>query len=236
LKLKQANALKEKMLMMVGHDLQSPLHFLGYLSETISEALISEQHKKAGHEMKNTTKNIYAFVDEFNLWARVQDEQFNVQKITFSLNMLLNELQLFFKDILLLNRNTLECTTEEEYELHTNRELLKAVLRNLVDNANKYTHNGTIHIHCKKDSDTTCSICVSDTGDGISPESLVKINNLITSAETIADFDSGDRLGYQLIIDFANRLNAHVTIDSEEDKGTTVLISGLVLHQTKTEK
>lgn len=231
LKLKQANTLKEKMLMMVGHDLQSPLHFLGYLSESISEALVSEQHKKAGHEMKNTTKNIYAFVDEFNLWARVQDEQFNVKKTTFSLNALLNELQLFFKEILLLNHNALECTTEEEYELYTNRELLKAVLRNLVDNANKYTHHGTIHIHCKKDSDTTCSICVSDTGDGISPESLIKINNLIRSAGTVADFDSGDRLGYQLIIDFTTRLNAHIAIDSKEDKGTTVLISGIVLHR-----
>jgi signal transduction histidine kinase len=230
LKLKQANALKEKMLMMVGHDLQSPLHFMGYLSETISGALISEQHKKIGQEMKNTAKNIYAFVDEFNLWARVQDEQFNVQKTTFSLNILLNELQLFFKEILLLNHNTLECTTEQEYELHTNRELLKAVLRNLVDNANKHTQNGTIHIHCKRDSDTTCSICVSDTGDGISPQSLIKIKNLIRSTETVADFDSGDRLGYQLIIDFATRLNVHVAIDSEEDNGTTVLISGIVLH------
>lgn len=231
LKLKQANVLKEKMLMMVGHDLQSPLHFLGYLSETIAGALVSEQHKIAGQEMKNTTKNIYAFVDEFNLWARVQDEQFNVLKTTFSLNALFNELQLFFKDILLFNHNKLEYTIEGEYELHTNRALLKAILRNLVDNANKHTHNGTIHIHCKRDNDTTGSISVSDTGDGISPQSLIKIKNLIQNAETIADFDSGDRLGYQLIIDFATRLHVQIAIDSEEDKGTTVLISGIVLHQ-----
>jgi signal transduction histidine kinase/ligand-binding sensor domain-containing protein len=231
--LHNANHLKEKILMMVGHDLQSPLHFLGYLSETNYDALIAQQHAKAGlisKEIKNTTKKIYAFVDEFNLWAKVQDEQFNLKKTIFSLNSLISELQLFFKEILQLNQNTLECTTEGEYELHTNRELLKAVLRNLIDNANKHTHSGTIHIHCKIDDDATCFIRVSDTGEGMSPDVLKKINDLIKRSAAI-DFDSGSRLGYQFIIDFATRLNTHVTITSEEHKGTTVLISGIALHQ-----
>jgi hypothetical protein len=39
LHLRSANHLKEKILMMVGHDLQSPLHFLGYLSESNYDAL-----------------------------------------------------------------------------------------------------------------------------------------------------------------------------------------------------
>jgi signal transduction histidine kinase/ligand-binding sensor domain-containing protein len=232
LHLRNANHLKEKILMMVGHDLQSPLHFLGYLSETNYDALMARQHTKASlisKEMKNTTKKIYAFVDEFNLWAKVQDERFNLKKATFSLNPLVTELQLFFKEILQLNQNTLECTTEGEYELHTNRELLKAVLRNLIDNANKHTHNGTIHIHCKMDDDTTCLISVSDTGKGMSPEVLKKINDLIKRPAAI-DFDSGSRLGYQFIIDFATRLNTHVTVTSEEGKGTTVLITGIALN------
>jgi signal transduction histidine kinase len=234
LHLQNANHLKEKILMMVGHDLQSPLHFLGYLSETNYDALMSRQHKKAGlisQEMKNTTKKIYAFVDEFNLWARVQDEQFNLKKTTFSLTSLVGELELFFKEILQLQHNTFEFTTEEEYELNTNKELLKAVLRNLIDNAQKHTHNGTISIHCSRDNDKGCLIRVSDTGKGMSPEILKNINNLIKRAETITDFESGNRLGYQFIIDFATRLNAHLTLESEEGKGTTILISGVSLHQ-----
>jgi signal transduction histidine kinase len=233
LHLRNANHLKEKILMMVGHDLQSPLHFLGYLSETNYDTLIAKQYVKAGlisKEIKNTTRKIYAFVDEFNLWARVQDEQFNLKKTTFSLTSLVSELQLFFKEILQLNQNTLKCTTEGEYELYTNKELLKALLRNLIDNANKHTHNGTIHIHCEMDADSTCLIRVSDTGKGMPPEVLKKINDLIKKSSAI-DFDSGSRLGYQFIIDFATRLNTHVSIISEENKGTSVLIGGITLHQ-----
>lgn len=233
--LNNANRLKEKMLMMVGHDLQSPLHFLGYLSDTNYDAVMSNEHAKAGlisREMKNTSRKLYAFVDEFGLWARVQDEQFNLKTATFSFTSLVGELELFFKEILQLRHNTFEFTTEEDYKLHTNRELLKAVLRNLIDNAQKHTSNGVISIHCYRESDKTCSIRVSDTGKGMSPGTLMRMGNLIKKASTIVDIESGKGLGYQFVIDFTNRLNVHLAIESEEDKGTSVIISGIIMHAT----
>lgn len=232
--LNNANRLKERMLMMVGHDLQSPLHFLGYLSEANYEAVMSDQTEKAGsisRQMQNTSRKIYAFVDEFSLWARVQDEQFNLKKTHFSLTLLVDELETFYKELLKLHENIFEFKTEEEYELHTNKELLKAILRNLIENAHKYTHNGTISVHCCRDSDMTCVISVSDTGKGMRPDVLQKINNLIDKAATIGEFDSGERLGYQFISDFAARLNTRLTINSAEGEGTTVIVSGIPLHE-----
>jgi signal transduction histidine kinase len=232
LHLRSANHLKEKILMMVGHDLQSPLHFLGYLSESNYDALKAKEHEKAGlisQEMKNTTKKIYAFVDEFNLWARVQDEQFNLKKTTFPLGILLSELQLFFKEILELRGNKLAFTMSREYELHTNRDLLKAVLRNLVDNANKHTRDGVIDIHCTEDRNETCFIRVSDTGNGMSPEVLNKLRELILNRDKVVTIEPGSRLGYQFIIDFVARIGARVTIDSEKDKGTNVSIHGITV-------
>ncbi|SEI54892.1 Signal transduction histidine kinase [Dyadobacter sp. SG02] len=232
--LNNANRLKEKMLMMVGHDLQSPLHFLGYLSEANYEAVMSDQTEKAGsisRQMQRTSRKIYAFVDEFSLWARVQDEQFNLKKAAFSLTSLVDELEAFCRDLLKLHDNTFEFKTEEEYALYTNKELLKAILRNLIENAHKHTHHGTISVHCSRDSDMTCVIRVSDTGNGMRPDVLEKINGLIGKAGTIGEFDSGERLGYQFIGDFAARLNARLTIQSREGAGTTVLVSGIPLHQ-----
>lgn len=232
--LNNANRLKEKMLMMVGHDLQSPLHFLGYLSEANYEAVMSDQTEKAGsisRQMKNTSRKIYAFVSEFSLWARVQDEQFNLKKTAFSLTSLVEELETFSKELLKLHDNAFEFKTEEEYELHTNKELLKAILRNLIENAHKHTCGGTICIHCSRNSDATCVIRVSDTGKGMRPDVLQKINELIEKAGTLSEFDSGERLGYQFISDFAARLHTRLTILSTEGEGTTVMVSGIPLHQ-----
>ncbi|MHA4740443.1 ligand-binding sensor domain-containing protein [Dyadobacter sp. MSC1_007] len=230
--LKNANRLKEKMLMMVGHDLQSPLHFLGYLSETNYEAVQANQNVKAGRislEMKDTSRKIYAFVNEFSLWARVQDEHFNLKRTVFALSPMVGELEVFYKEILLLHHNTFEFTTEEEYELNTNKDLLKAILRNLIENAHKHTRNGIISIHCYRDGDETCAVRVSDTGKGMSPETLKRINELIDRVGPVTEFESGGRLGYQFIIDFVARLNARLTIDSVEGKGTEVAVWGIGL-------
>lgn len=236
--LDNANRLKEKMLMMVGHDLQSPLHFLSYLSKENRDALADKHHEKASQvsgQIESTSKKLYAFVDEFSLWARVQDSTFNLTKTTFHLSELIEELQFFFNDILQFRGNTLECTLKGDYELYTNIDLLKAVLRNLIDNANKHTRDGLIQINCSGVQDDSCQITVSDNGGGMSAEELEKINTLILNARksTVTEFSNG-RLGYQFIIDFIMRLDADVSIISEKDKGTTVVINGIQAHKRKT--
>lgn len=240
LHLNNANRLKEKMLMMVGHDLQSPLHFLGYLSESNYDAVQANQTEKAGRisrEMKDTSRKIYAFVDEFSLWARVQDEEFNLRTSVFSLTSLVAELEVFYKEILHLRHNAFEFTTEEEYELNTNRDLLKAILRNLIENAHKHTQNGTIRVHCYRDGDQSCAVRISDTGKGMSPETLKKISDLTRKVGTVSDFESGSRLGYQFIIDFATRLNLQLAVESEEGKGTAITLTGIgLVHQDNSAK
>jgi K+-sensing histidine kinase KdpD len=235
--LDNANRLKEKMLMMVGHDLQSPLHFLNYLSKENREALADKHHEKASQvsgQIESTSKKLYAFVDEFSLWARVQDSTFNLTKTTFFLSELIEELQFFFNDILQFRGNTLECKLQSDYELYTNIDLLKAVLRNLIDNANKHTRDGLIQINCSGVQGDSCQITVSDNGGGMSVEELEKINTLILNARksSVTELSNG-RLGYQFIIDFVMRLEADVNIISEKDKGTTVAINGIPAHNRK---
>jgi ligand-binding sensor domain-containing protein len=89
--LDNANRLKEKMLVMVGHDLQSPLHFLGHLSKINAEAVALKQHdrvEQVSQHINSTTQKISTFVEEFSLWARVQDETFNLRKTTFPISAL----------------------------------------------------------------------------------------------------------------------------------------------------
>lgn len=235
LHLQNANRLKEKMLMMVGHDLQSPLHFLRLLSDNIAEALKQEQLEQVHNgtaEIKSTAGRIHAFVEEFSMWTRLQDEQMNISKRQFSLSELLEELAQFFKGMLLAHDNRLKLDIETPYELYTNRELLKAILRNIVDNANKHTRKGLIHIRCYEERAGALGISISDTGKGMS---LIELNNIRRRIERVEGaFNSGhtSKLGYQLIVDFVQRLSAEITIDSEKDKGTTVIIHGVAIHSS----
>jgi signal transduction histidine kinase/streptogramin lyase len=230
LKLQQANKLKEKMLMMVGHDLQSPLHFVSLLARHVQEAL--DQHdldkvRTGNEEIRNTATKIHAFVEEFGLWSRMQDEYFNISKRKFLLSEVLDELAQFYKEILAQNHNRLDWKTDHEYELYTNRELLKAMLRNLLDNANKYTRNGHILIHAYTGEGNTCSISLSDNGKGMSEIELNNIRRRMANKTEAFIHTHTSKLGYQLIIDFAGSLELGLSIESRKGSGTQIVISGL---------
>jgi signal transduction histidine kinase len=231
--LKNANKLKEKLLLMVGHDLRSPLHFLGILAQDVRHSVANGEQDKissAAEEIQDTTRKLHAFVEEFSLWARLQDEQYNLRKRSFPISDLLEELKLFFEETLQVNNNNLELPINEDQELYTNPELLKAILRNLIDNANKHTRNGRICISWHENNDTGLQLCISDTGNGMSSLELNNIRRRIQQFQEPTAIKPGSQLGYQLIIDFAARLDLSLHIDSEKGSGTTVIISGIQVH------
>jgi signal transduction histidine kinase len=233
--LKNANKLKEKLLLMVGHDLRSPLHFLGILAQDVRDSAANGEQDKinsAAEEIHDTTRKLHAFVEEFSLWARLQDEQYNLRKKNFPLSGLLGELRHFFEETLQAHNNTLELPADQDREIYTNHELLKAILRNLIDNANKHTRDGHIRISWQKDKGAELQLCISDTGNGMSSLELNNIRRRIRQFQEPTAIKPGSQLGYQLIIDFAARLDLALHVDSEKGIGTTITISGVQVHNS----
>jgi signal transduction histidine kinase len=147
---------------------------------------------------------------------------------------LLQELGLFFREMLEANGNRLLLLTSAHYILNTDRELLKMILRNIIDNANKYARNCDISISVSTETDGYIAITVADTGEGMSEPILKRIHDRIAQASTAAGIERNSRLGYQMIIDFATRLEAKLEVQSERGKGTSVTlrIQGRVIGTT----
>lgn len=235
--LRNANRLKEKMLLMVSHDLQSPLHFLEYLSQLNYDASNIKQSGKASEislEIKNTAHKISSFVEEFKLWARVQDETYNLRLEKIHLRPFLEELVVFFEELFEVNGNKILLHVGDGIAVQANRSLLKAILRNVLDNANKNTQNGTITISCSIEREDEGSITVTDTGIGMSAEELQKIKDLMMYAQEGVSIEPDGSLGFQFIIDFSSRINAILEIQSDKGKGTAISVKNLKMTERTT--
>ena len=231
-KLEYSNGLKQKITMMIAHDLQSPLHFLNVLSDHVSRFASNNQlpEVKAGtEEIKKATGNIHAFVKEVNLWARSQHENFQPSQHSFSFIELAGELQQFFEDMMLLNHNAFTVDCREDLFVYTNRDILKAILRNLIDNANKHTRGGEIRLVLTNHENGPV-LTVSDNGGGMLASELEKIRRRLANPVVNAPVEPNSRLGYQLIADFAHTLGFAMSVQSSKGVGTSVKISGLVCH------
>ncbi|HLZ87053.1 MAG TPA: ATP-binding protein, partial [Puia sp.] len=103
--------------------------------------------------------------------------------------------------------------------LVSDRNILAVIVRNLVDNAVKYTISGSILVRVEKQEGGVL-VQVADTGTGMSAE---KVNRLL-NAEQKATLESSSSFGYRFITELVRRLEGHLTIDSTPGKGTTVSI------------
>lgn len=102
---------------------------------------------------------------------------------------------------------------------------LKIVLRNLLDNAIKFTpEKGRIFITAEITADH-CILCIEDSGVGIPLELLNHLNNENFSASKKGTHEkTGTGLGMQLCSDMIRKNDGKMLIESTESKGTTIRI------------
>ncbi|RSC92244.1 tetratricopeptide repeat-containing sensor histidine kinase [Tenacibaculum singaporense] len=223
-----ANKTKDYLFSVVSHDLRSPIN------------TIKRQHEKLKRQLKNkeydavseTTNNAIALTESTSHllnnvlhWSLEQNNQLSFKAEEYPLKPLVEQAVYNFEEIAEAKDIALTTTLEATILVKADKESLKIVLRNLLDNALKYTgENGTIAIKTYNDSEEFSTIEIKDTGFGISEEKLAKIKELEDLSIDKINRSEGVGLGMLLCQTLIKKNNGKLLIDSELEVGTTIRI------------
>lgn len=107
------------------------------------------------------------------------------------------------------------------------KEHLNIVLRNLINNAIKFSNEGSnIYIDAGNMPDDTVMFSVKDEGIGISPDRLDKLFTVESGFSTFGTKnEKGTGLGLQLCKEYIEMNNGKIYIESNTGKGTTISFS-----------
>jgi signal transduction histidine kinase len=215
---------KEKLTSILAHDLRTPLRFMmtvtGYLSNSI-RGLTQEKLEKLSIDLNTSAKNTYAFADELLTWLSVQNQNFTVMHSEVNLDMLVNELIVFFKDIAHNQQTLLKIELPVSVSVETDKRVLKIILRNILDNAIKHTKPGEVTVSVFQQYEEMIVIQIRDTGCGMTKQQLEQLDISNTHG---FEFEIKNKLGFQIIKDLSALLNIKLDISSERDVGTTVTL------------
>jgi signal transduction histidine kinase len=127
----------------------------------------------------------------------------------------------------LIRQEKVEIRTEIEVNvplLHSDQEKLKQILMNLMSNAAKFTHEGSITIRARAEG-AALVVSVADTGIGISPEAQDKVFEEFQQADTSTTREyGGTGLGLSISRSLARLLGGNLTVESQEGAGSTFTI------------
>lgn len=229
LELQKLNLDKDRFISILGHDLRGPVNsivgLLDILNENFSDMSI-EEIKEIIHLVSQSTMNTSKLLDDVLLWATAKSGkmEFNpsIRNFTKDCRSIIELLQFTAA----AKKIKIELLCEDSLTVFADKNMLDTVLRNLISNALKFTHEGgEIKVLAKKNPETTV-ISIVDNGVGIDAKDISKIFNklqLFTSIGTNEEKGSG--FGLKLCQEFVEKHGGKIWVESEVGIGTTFYFS-----------
>jgi PAS domain S-box-containing protein len=222
--LKELNAAKDKFFSLIAHDLRGP--FTGLLGFT--EMILNDINELSKEEITAYVKDIHQTLKDTlellqNLleWARTQTGRAKYTPNEFNICDLILEVLIQMKKFAVSKEVEMNALLDQDIIVFADEDMCSTVLRNLINNAIKYSHkNCEIQIRAKIQNGN-CIIEVIDNGVGITEARQQKLFSLSESSITLGtDGEKGTGLGLILANELTNINKGKIYCKSEDGRGS----------------
>lgn len=221
--LQNANDTKNQLFSIIGHDLRSPLNSLQGLTDLIHHYQAEQQLEMVDEmviHMADSVKRLRHLLDNLLTWALNQSGNFKVNPELIKVDFFLREIISILKESAKSKDIEIELKGAANCLIHADKNSLSTVIRNLINNAIKFSNEGTtIQVEYFCDHQKT-TIQIIDQGVGISKDKLEEIFEL-THSTYGTNNEKGTGLGLVLVSEFISLNDGTISVDSELNKGTT---------------
>jgi signal transduction histidine kinase len=220
-----APSLKSQFLANMSHELRTPLNaILGYTSMLLAgvSGEVPPQQKQKLQRVEANGKVLLAIVDDLLDLGRLDAGKLQLHPEEFDLLALVGELLAEVEPLLQTAR--LEATADlpaGPLPLLADRQRVKQILGNLLNNAIKFTPRGKVSVSVKVDP-REVRVAVADTGIGIASKDQEKIfDEFVQADESVTREYGGAGLGLAICRRLASLLNGRIELMSEPGRGAT---------------
>ncbi len=220
---------KEKFFSIISHDLRSPLNTLkGFLHilYNYTETFSTEELRQLSGDMQDSLNRVMGMLDDLLQWSRSQTGDLEYAPQVLLLSKIVEENIALLQQTAQLKFITLEASISAQIWVKADKNMVDFILRNLISNAIKFTHEqGTIRVSADANEYFT-SITVEDNGVGIGSEVLQRLFDPETHLSTAGtNKEKGTGFGLLMCKDFVEKNEGTIRIESQVGKGTKVVFS-----------
>lgn len=234
LKAEESKKIKEYFLAQISHEIRSPLNVIVGYSDLLKEELKEVNYPNLETillSMKNNSKRLYRTFDLLLNMSQIQAGKYEVHLEKIDLFYLLNSIHFEYSSIAEEKgiKFMINDTIGAPIYIYGDHYSIMQIFINLVDNALKYTKEGSVEIKISKTEDEDICTEIIDTGKGMSKEYVDKLFQPFTQEDMgyTRRFE-GTGLGLAIVKNFVDLNNGKIFVESEINKGTTfkVILKG----------
>ncbi|OGY25691.1 MAG: hypothetical protein A2Z11_04545 [Candidatus Woykebacteria bacterium RBG_16_43_9] len=233
-KLKEVDEMKDDFISMASHELRTPLTAIrGYTELLLRNPTVTADEKatKDAKTIAAGSERLSDLVEDLLNVSRIEQDRMKFDmkpvKLDFLISTALNEIRVQAEQKGLRVELT---PVSPQPNIMADEDRIKQIFVNIIDNAVKYTKEGSVTINQRVEGETIRTF-VNDTGIGMSPEAR---ENLFEKFYRIKNDDTknipGSGLGLWITKQIVERMKGKIFVDSIEGKGSQFTIVFPIQH------
>lgn len=215
----ESNRLKSAFLANMSHEIRTPLNAIVGFSNILASAEEEDEKKEYINIIENNNTLLLQLISDILDLSKIESGSMEFNYSEFDLNALMHELEQTSR--LRLTTSAVEIIFEEslpECCIRSEKIRLTQVVSNLINNAIKFTKQGSIRFGYHPLERNSLYFYVSDTGCGIDS---AKKDSVFERFVKLNSFVQGTGLGLPICKTIIERLGGRIGVESEVGQGTT---------------
>ncbi|APD95649.1 hybrid sensor histidine kinase/response regulator [Alteromonas mediterranea] len=241
----QANRAKTDFLAVMSHEIRTPLNGIQGLATLLLDTPLTEKQHQYASDLKSSASILATVINDVLDLSKIESGMSEIDVTEFALDNMLRDLITLLGTNASANNTRLVYTSKNMDSVAVTSDItkLRQIIINLVSNAIKFTHKGTVSISAKLKKPSTEEVCenrlvvaVKDTGIGIEPDRLEHIFDKFTQSDSsITREYGGTGLGLAIARQLAQLLGGDIKVVSKVGEGSCFTVTANVQSRLKVE-
>ena len=225
-----ASQTKSEFLANMSHELRTPLNaILGYAQLLQRSDMLDGKHRNYLETILHSGEHLRDLINEILDMSKIEAGKVMLHLADFDLHQLLDDLERMFE--LEATAKGIVLRVERDPDLpryiHTDQGKLRQVLINLLNNAIKFTDQGSVTLAChahpqyRSQEQWILRFAVIDTGVGISPDELDELFEAFVQTRIGRLSQQGTGLGLPISRQYVQLMGGDISVSSEVGRGST---------------
>ncbi|GMR08388.1 MAG: hypothetical protein BMS9Abin26_1393 [Gammaproteobacteria bacterium] len=220
----QANAAKSDFLSRMSHELRTPLNaIIGFSQLLDMEEGLDKGHKENVVEILNAGQHLRALVDEVLDLSKIESGHIDITCKPVSITKVVNSSLSVVRPMAAQYNVNIESNINDHADRMVMAESMRLneVLINLLTNAVKYNRvNGNVALEIEEQSDNRLRVWVSDEGEGMPGEDIIRVFEPFTRIKPVANGIEGTGIGLTISKRLVELMGGEIGVESAVGKGS----------------
>ena len=232
---RRANSAKSEFLANMSHEIRTPINAVLGMNEMIIRESTSDRITTYARNVESAGKNLLSIINDILDFSKIEAGKMEITESDYKLSSVLNDVtnMIVFKARQKDLAFTVEVDEELPDELYGDEVRVRQVVTNVLNNAVKYTHEGSVNLKVSggktynEDGTETINLVfkISDTGIGIKEEDLPKLFKKFERIDLVQNNTvEGTGLGLSITRNLLQLMGGRIEAESEYGKGSTFTI------------